>query len=108
LIFSQFSRFTQYFLVTVRRWLETTTDSNIRFVLADDGCDVDADTIPFLPSKTTLIVLKADESLVDVCMQLCSITIINFCLMRAVEIGKPYIVHVNNMCFSVLLCLLPV
>jgi CIDE-N domain len=49
--------------------MEAPPDHVVRFVLADDGCDVDEETIKFLPSKTTLIALKEDESFLDVCMQ---------------------------------------
>lgn len=50
----------------MRKWLDITADLRIRFVLADDGCEIDDDTLPYLPSNTQLVVLKAGEDFEDV------------------------------------------
>jgi hypothetical protein len=53
-----------FLFFTVNRWLEI--DGTVRFVLADDGCDVDEVTLQYLPSRTQLVALKPNEVYADV------------------------------------------
>jgi hypothetical protein len=42
----------------------------VRFVLADDGCEVDDETLQYLPQQKRLIALKPNEIYSDVSTEL--------------------------------------